>query len=112
MSRARAKGTAAETAVVAYLRANGFPYAERRALAGAGDRGDIAGVIGTVIEVKSCVRCELAAWVDEATREAHNDHANVGAVWHKRRGRGSPADWFVTVNGSTFVALIRDALDL
>ena len=111
-NRSRQIGTRAETAVVGYLRANGFPHAERRALSGALDRGDIAGVIGCAIEVKACARQELAAWLDEAAREAANDRALVGAVWHKRRGRSSPAEWFVTMDGETFTFLLREALGI
>lgn len=112
MSRQRAKGTAAETAVVNYLRGQGFPHAERRALAGSADRGDVAGLIGTVIEVKDCARVELSAWVDEANREADNDHAQIGVVWHKRRRKSSPARWFVTTDGETFAFLLREALGI
>lgn len=112
MSRERAKGTAAETAVVNYLRTDGFPHAERRAGAGRLDRGDITGIIGVVIEVKAHARMELAAWVDETRRETANARADYGAVWHKRRGKGNPADWFVTLDGATFARLLRNALDL
>ncbi len=42
MSKSKQKGTAAETAVVKYLKANGFPKAERRALQGNLDKGDIS----------------------------------------------------------------------
>lgn len=111
MSRERAKGTAAETAVVRYLRDNGFPYAERRAGAGRLDAGDIAGIIGVVIECKAHARMELAAWLDETARETRNGRADYGAVWHKRRGRGSPGDWFVTLDGATFTRLVKAALD-
>lgn len=38
-NRPKAIGTAAETAVVRYLAAHGFPAAERRALHGATDHG-------------------------------------------------------------------------
>lgn len=112
MSRQRARGTAAETAVVNYLRAEGFPYAERRALAGSADRGDIAGVPGHVIEVKDCVRTELSAWVKEANVEAANDRARAGAVWHKRRGKSSPGEWFVTMDGATFAFFLRESLGI
>ncbi|MGW4641828.1 hypothetical protein ACWEN6_25140 [Sphaerisporangium sp. NPDC004334] len=112
MSKNKSRGTAAETAVVNYLRSQGFPHAERRALGGTNDRGDIAGVVGTVIEVKNCTRVELAAWADEANAEADNDGAQIAAVWHKRRGKGSPGDWFVTLDGATFVFLLREALGL
>ena len=99
MNKPKQKGTAAETAVVAYLREHGFPTAERRALAGSGDKGDVSGVVGCVIEIKSCARTELAAWIEEARKEAAAAHAPVWAVWHKRRGKGSPAEWFVTMTG-------------
>ena len=112
MSKSKRKGTAAESAVVNYLRTQGFPQAERRALNGVLDRGDVAGVVGTVIEVKNCARTELAAWLDEADTEADNDGAQLGVVWHKRRGKGSPADWFVTMDGATFAFMLRECLGI
>ncbi len=108
MSRSKAKGTAAETAVVRFLRAFGFTQAERRTLGGTQDRGDIAGVPGVVIEVKNCARQELPAWVAEAERERDNDQADLGVVWHKRRGKSDPAEWFVTMSGWQFAALLRE----
>lgn len=112
MSAAKKKGTAAETAVVNYLRSAGFVQTERRALNGTNDRGDVAGIPGTVIEVKNHARAELAAWLDEAETERRNDGAAVAAVWHKRRGKGDPADWFVTMTGAQFTNLLREALQL
>lgn len=108
MSASKKKGTTAETAVVNYLQTAGFTQAERRTLNGAKDRGDIAGIPGVVIEVKNCSRQELGAWVTEAERERDNDRAQLGVVWHKRRGKGHPADWFVTMSGSQFAALLRE----
>ncbi|MFJ8791423.1 hypothetical protein [Streptomyces sp. NPDC102462] len=108
MSRSKAKGTAAETAVVRYLQAAGFAQAERRTLAGVQDRGDIAGIPGVVIEVKNCARQELPAWVAEAEIERDNDNATLGVVWHKLRGKSSPADWFVTMSGAQFAQLLRE----
>lgn len=108
MSASKRKGTSAETAVVAYLRAQGFIQAERRALGGSQDRGDIAGIPGVVIEVKNCARAELAAWTDEAVAEGANDGADVSVVWHKRRGRGNPGAWFVTMTGEQFAALLYE----
>jgi hypothetical protein len=112
MSASKAKGTAAETAVVRFLQANGYPHAERRALAGALDRGDIAGIPGLVIEVKNAVKLELAAWVDELEQEIiHTEKPGwglpSGVVWHKRRGKGSPGDWYVTMDGWAFLALLE-----
>lgn len=107
MSASKRKGTKAESDIVAYLQSHGFPYAERRALAGANDRGDVSGVPGVVIEAKDCVRIELAAWLDEANAEKANAAAPIGVVWAKRKGRGSPADWYVVMDGATFVEVIR-----
>jgi hypothetical protein len=109
-ARSKDKGTAAESAVVAYLRAAGYVHAERRASSGAKDRGDIAGVYGLVIEVKDCARMELGAWIGEAIAERENDHAVWGVVWHKRRGTTDPGRWFVSMDGETFTRLITDAL--
>ncbi|MFD9905609.1 hypothetical protein [Streptomyces sp. NPDC059063] len=112
MSRSKAKGTAAETAVVRFLRAAGFVQAERRTLSGVQDRGDIAGLPGVVIEVKNCSRVELAAWLAEAERERDNDGASLGVVFHKRRGKADPRDWFVTMSGLQFAALLRDHMEM
>jgi hypothetical protein len=108
-STSKAKGTAAETAVVDYLREHGWPHVERRAANGRADRGDIAGVVDAVIEVKNCARLELAAWIDEAELERRNDRSSHAAVVHKRRGKGNPADWFVTMTGAQYVQLLRAA---
>lgn len=109
MSASRKRGTAWESALVAHLRENGFPAVERRALAGNVDKGDIAG-LPVVIEAKNCKTTTLAAWVDEATVEAANAGVDVGVVWHHRRGKASPADGFVTMSGSAFLALLRQAM--
>lgn len=109
MSCSRAKGTAWESAIVDYLRDNGAPHAERRAQSGATDRGDIAGIPAVVIEAKSAARVELAGWLDEAELERKHDHANLGVVWFKRRGKTSPGDGFVLMSGAALVQLLADA---
>jgi hypothetical protein len=107
VSRNKAKGTRAESAVVDYLRRLHWPHAERRAMAGANDKGDVTGIGPVVIEVKDRAALALAEWVDEATTEAENANALIGVVWHKRRGKGSPGDWYVTMTGSTFAELLE-----
>ncbi|KOT31416.1 hypothetical protein ADK47_28885 [Streptomyces rimosus subsp. rimosus] len=94
------------------MRSRGFIQAERRALNGSQDRGDVAGIPGTVLEVKNCARTELASWVDEAEIERVNDGASLGAVWSKRRGKSNPADWFVIMSGRQFVSMLRELLEL
>lgn len=109
MSAAKAKGTKWETAIVDYLRGNGAPHAERRAGSGTKDRGDIAGLIGIVVEAKSHTGLNLAGWLAEAEQERVNAGAELAVVWHKRRGKTSAGDGYVTMSGATFVALLRDA---
>lgn len=109
MSASKARGTRWESAIVDYLRANGVPHAERRALGGASDRGDIAGIPGVVVEAKNAKATALAAWIDEAETERRNDLADLAVVWHHRRGKGSPADAYVTMTGATLVLLLAAA---
>lgn len=75
MSASKAKGTAAETAVVRYLQ-RWWPDAERRALSGNKDKGDVAGIPSTVVEIKAATRQELAKW----QRETLDEQENAGAL--------------------------------
>lgn len=109
MSASKKKGTAWESAVVAFLRENGVPHAERRTLGGTKDRGDVAGIPGVVIECKSAARLCLAAWMDETKAEQANDHADVSVVWIKRAGRTSPGAGYVIMDGDQLLALLRVA---
>ena len=115
------KGPLAEAQVVACLQEHGWPYAERRVMGGRNDRGDVSGVPGVVVEVKSQVALDLAGWLSEAEVERENlchetgrtVHAAakcpvVAVVWHKRRGKGSPLDWYVTMTGRDFLALLTE----
>lgn len=111
---ARQAGTKWETEIVNRLIEAGWIHAERRRLAGARDRGDIAGVAGVVIEAKNTNRLELAAAVDEARTEAHNDNTGVfgvshGVAWIKRKGKTSALDGYVVMDGRTFIALLKEA---
>ena len=109
MSASKAKGTRFETAVAEFLRDAGFPHAERRALNGSKDKGDLTGIPDVVIEAKNQNRQSLAEWLDEALAERDNADASIGAVWFKRRGKGSPGDGYVLLDGHTFARLLRDA---
>jgi hypothetical protein len=112
VSAAKAKGTRWESDIVRALREAGFVQAERRAGNGTFDRGDIAGVPGLVIEAKNHREVKLGAWVDEALREAANDGARYGVVWHHRVRRPLAEDGYVTMSGATFLRLLADALGL
>ena len=109
MNRSKAKGTSWESAIVDFLKTEGVLHAERRTLAGAKDRGDIAGIPGVVIEGKSVAKLEPAKHIDEANIEAHNDGADLGVAWVKRRGKTCAGSGFVLMDGHTFVRLLRAA---
>ncbi|MFI7468199.1 hypothetical protein [Nonomuraea sp. NPDC049646] len=95
MNRPKARGTAAETAVVRAIRPLGFPHAERRALAGTHDLGDIVGTPGICWEVKGGDAARLAsdgqiaAWMVETETERINSRADVGILVVQRKGVGA-----------------------
>lgn len=111
MSASRRKGTAAESAIVNYLREHGVPHAERRALSGAKDRGDIAGIPGVVLEVKSGARLELPAWMRETEMERINDNAAHGLLVVKPKGMGESriGEWPVILPLSAALQLLKEA---
>jgi len=93
-------GTQAESAVVKYLRENGFGGAERRALRGTLDCGDITGCGPVVIEVKAGAAAMDAsdglinAWLAETETERKNAKADLGVLVVRRRGKGDPGSWW------------------
>lgn len=107
VNRSKTKGTRWETAIVDHLRRNGAPHAERRALAGELDRGDIAGVVGVVIEAKAEARQNLAGWLAEAEAERVNDRSDVAFVWAKRVGRTAAAEGYIIMTPATALHLLR-----
>ena len=109
MNKSKAKGTLFESAVVDYLRENGWPHAERRTLAGVNDRGDVAGVVGVCLEVKNAAAIKLAEWIKETLVEKANAKARVGALWIKRRGKTSAGEGYVVMTGEQFVQLLKEA---
>lgn len=113
VNRSKNLGTAAETAVVRYLRANGFPQAERRALAGSYDLGDVTGIPGVVIEVKGGQAAKTASdgqvtlWLAETERERVNARADVGILVMSRSGIGPSraGSWWAVVRLDQFVTI-------
>lgn len=104
MARPKDIGTAAESAVVKALRVNGFPGAERRALRGSLDMGDITGCgPGLVFEVKGGNAArdasdgQVEAWLAETERERVNAGADVGVLVLQRRGKGRAGDWWAVL---------------
>lgn len=92
MTKSKQKGTAAETAVVRYLRSLEFgpmgplfPAVERRALSGGKDKGDVAGIPDTVIEVKAAEQVKLTEWQRETLAEMQNAGASWGLLVVRRK---------------------------
>ena len=109
MSKSKQKGTAAETAVVNYLKSKGRKHVERRSLNGSNDRGDIAGLPGVVIEVKNHARMELSQWVSELEVEMANDKADTGVVIHKKKGTTDVGQWYATMPVDVWYDLAKEA---
>lgn len=112
MSKSKDIGTAAETAVVRYLIEHGV-IADRAALAGANDRGDIHALRGAVvIEVKSRKTApsagQIAAWMGELDRAAQRvTSCDVAALVVKRPGAGAAnaGQWWVHMRAIDFWTL-------
>lgn len=111
--RPRDIGTAAESAVVRYLRTAGFPHAERRALRGNHDAGDVTGTPGICWEVKGGTAARMAsdgliqAWLDETDKERVAAGADVGVLVVQRPGIG-PANagrWWAILPGWQYESL-------
>lgn len=110
MSKQRQKGTRAESAVVSYLKDNGFPYAERRALHGTNDKGDITGVgPDVVLEVKDHAKLSLSEWVSELEDEMRNANATTGCVVAKKRGTLDVGNWYAILPFRLLVQLLKES---
>jgi hypothetical protein len=113
VNRPKAKGTSAETAVVEYLRINGWPRAERRALTGSLDKGDIANVWGLAIEVKYAnAGMKVGPWLVETGVERINAGADHGILVVKPRGLGARrvGSWYAIMSHCDFELLCRKAM--
>lgn len=109
MSRNKSKGTSFETLVVRFLADHGFPYAERRALAGINDLGDITGTPGIVWECKNHKTLAFSEWLIEAEVERANAAADYGIVVAKRRGRGDAGEQYAVMTVADMVRLLKQA---
>lgn len=87
------RGRQTETTVVNWLQTNGHPHAERRRLEGINDRGDITGIPGLVVEVKSGNTDSLGALLTELEREQTNDRNADGLIIIRRRGITDVGRW-------------------
>lgn len=112
-NRPKQIGTATETAVVRYARTVGFGGAERVALHGSADIGDLRFCPGAMGEVKGGHAAETASdaqiskWLDETERERVNAGAAIGILITKRKGVGAAnaGQWWAHVRLGTICLL-------
>lgn len=105
----KAKGAKAENDVAGTYRDDGYEEADRRVRNGANDRGDIGGVPRVCTEVKAEVSYagKLSGWLAEAEAERQNAGAELGVVWHKKKGTTDPLAWYVTMTGATWLKSLK-----
>lgn len=110
----RRKGHDTERAVARYLRAVGFPGAERAVRTGyrVGDREvpdplDITGIPGVVWSVKNDASNQIGKWLHEAETAQHHHGAELAILVVRRRGKAEPSRWWAWVS---LPALVRAVL--
>jgi len=108
MSRQKAKGTAAETALVNYLRVSGYPDARRKALTGSADQGDVYWLPNITTEVKSVRTPKYGEWLRQAEAERVNSGDDYGIVIHKPHGTGlaDTGNWHVVMTVDTLLQML------
>jgi hypothetical protein len=104
VSYASRKGYRAEADGLTWLQQNLPVRLERPRAGAAADRGDYTGA-PLVISVKDWDTPSLGSWVDALPRMIAAAGLETGVVLHKRRGKGSPDDWFVTTSGRLWLPL-------
>jgi hypothetical protein len=106
----KARGARFEREVVACLRDNGHPYAERAYGAGRPrDVGDIDGLPGFALECKAHRSIDLAGFMNEAAAEADNlGDGVVPVVIAKRRGKPI-TDAYVVMQLGDWAQLVSEA---
>lgn len=107
VNRSKAKGTSAESAIARTLVEEGWIHAERRALHGCLDKGDIAGLPGVMIESKNEKTYSISTWLKEVAVETDNAKADVGVCWFKIPRKGDPREWAVLMTGAQFIEILK-----
>jgi hypothetical protein len=101
------KGTFFESLYVAYLILRGL-NAERRALHGNTDKGDVSGVEDWTFELKNRRTLDIPGAIDEARLEAGNANTRWYAAIVKRPRKGDPAEAIAAMPASLLVDLILE----
>lgn len=108
-STAKAKGRATENQAVEWLREQGWAHAERRRLAGVEDQGDVTGIPGICIEVKSAAQWKPVQWLRECSVETQHANAALGFVMARPKGGTNVDDWVIMLTPQTLMLLLDDA---
>jgi hypothetical protein len=112
VNKPKIKGTQAESAfckdpqVLAQ-----FPHVERRTLSGKYDQGDISGMVGLAIEIKSHKTYKFREWLRETAVEKTNAKADFGILVVKPNGVGleKVGEWFAVMTVSEMLKLLQEA---
>jgi len=113
---AKAKGAQTEIMYVKHLvEKYNLCNVERRHLAGALDKGDLAGWVkqdgskSVCCEIKSGASLSIPKWLSELKAEKKNSNADVGFVVVRPKGKPAVEDWFVLMPHPEFMELMREA---
>lgn len=104
MSKEGRKGYSAEHALEVALKERGFRNVYRPRAGNHEDIGDLAG-LPIVISVKNHAKICLSQWLDEANAMGERVD-KLAVVWHKRRLHANPEEWYVTMDGATFLSFL------
>ena len=107
-STAKAKGRETENQAVEWLR-YWWPNAERRRLQGVEDKGDIAGVPGMCIEVKSAAQWKPVQWLRETMVEKANADEEIGFCMARPKGGTDVNDWVILMTPGQLIDLLDEA---
>lgn len=113
-NRMKSMGTTHETAIVKWLKENGWPWARRRTMKGARDEGDVclSERIPFTIEAKNqrgaSERSTLVAWVKELEAEVEAVGDMAGAVIVKRRGTTDVGEYLAVMPVKYLNLLLKD----
>lgn len=105
-STAKAKGRATENQAVEWLREQGWVNAERRRLHGSADQGDITGIPGMCIEVKSAAHWQPVEWLRQLDEEVENAEAQIGFVMARPKGGTDVEDWVIMMTPRQLIEML------
>lgn len=107
MSTASRRGYAGERPIEELLQGLGYRGVDRPRAGRPRDCGDFGGV-PLVISAKNRATLALAEWVCDLESQVVNAGARSGVVWHKKRGKADPRDWYVTTSGRLFLPMLAE----